>query len=333
VIILHPTHQTLSRHLDGALPADRARRVEAHLERCAACARKVEILREAAELCRPPRKALDAVMNGLMDRLGQPDWQPDAPALAEALEVHGLVHVHRTDSHAPALELFPGCLLRAGDRIEPAPGATVTLGWTGGGRVRLDHPTLLGPGGLESPATPICSTGTESSSSRRARVVEIERPSRLRPFFLQPSFLSAAASVLIFAAIAVSLVQFLKDPTPIHPTPASPVAGKSLTPKPAAPQNIGTPGYRPVEMGTPSNARPTPPPRSGTFLPPTAIQPLPERPTTATATPAPGPTTVPVKQDAAPTTATTATTSTTTTQPLLTPTPEPGLPRSGTVGQ
>ncbi|HNY28190.1 MAG TPA: zf-HC2 domain-containing protein, partial [Candidatus Sumerlaeota bacterium] len=91
--ILHPTHQTLSRHLDGALPTDRARRVEAHLARCAACARKVEILREAADLCRPPRKALDAVMNGLMDRLGQPDWQPDAPALAETLEVNGLVHV------------------------------------------------------------------------------------------------------------------------------------------------------------------------------------------------------------------------------------------------
>ncbi len=332
MIILHPTHQTLSRHLDGALPEGRARCVEAHLAQCAACARKVEILREAADLCRPPRKALDAVMNGLMDRLGQPDWQPDTPALAQALEVNGLVHVRPTDSQAPALELFPGCLLRTGDRIEPAPGATVTLGWTAGGRVRLDETTLLGPGGLESPTAQVRSTGT-ASSSRKAHIVEIERPTRLRPFFLQPSFLSTAASVLIFAAIAVSLVQFLKDPTPLRPTQTSPVAEKSPESKSASPQNIGTPAYRPVEMGTPSNTRPTPPPRSGTFLPPTAIQPLPERPTTATATPAADPTALPVKPNAAPTTATTATATTTTTQPLRPPTPEPGLPHSGTVGQ
>lgn len=331
MIIVHPTHQTLSRHLDGALPESRARRVEAHLARCAACARKVEILREAADLCRPPRKALDAVMNGLMDRLGQPAWQPDAPALAEALEVNGVVRVRRADSLAPALELFPGCLLRAGDRIEPAPGATVTLGWTGGGRVQLDQTTLLGPGGLESPTAQARFTGT-ASSSREAHIVEIERPSRLHPFFLQPSFLSAAASVLIFAALAVGLVQFLKDPTPLRPTQTSPVAGKSLTPKPAAPQNIGTPAYRPVEMGTPSDRRPTPPPRGGTFLPPTAIQPIPEHPTTATATPAAGPVTVPVQPETVPTTATTATTNTTTTQPVLTPTPEPGFPHSATAG-
>ncbi len=325
-MILHPTRKTLSRHLDGALSEGRAQRVEAHLARCAACAREVEILREAADLCRPPKKALDAVMLGLMDRLGQPAWQPDAPALAEALEVNGVVHVRRADSQAPAVELFPGCLLRAGDRIETAPGATVTLEWVGGGKLRLDQPTLLGPGGVESPtATPIRSTATESPSSREARVVEIERPSRLRPFFLQPSFLSTAASVLIFAAVAVSLVQFLKDSKPVTPSQTSPVAGKSLTPKPAAPQNIGTPAYRPVEMGTPSNMRPTPPPRGGTFLPTTAVLPLPERPTTATATPAAGPAAVPVQPDTAPTTATTATALTTTTQPLLTPTPRPGV--------
>ncbi|HPS02889.1 MAG TPA: hypothetical protein PLA90_15225, partial [Candidatus Sumerlaeota bacterium] len=72
--------------------------------------------------------------------------------------------------------------------------------------------------------------------------------------------------------------------------------------------------------------------RGGTFLPPTAVQPIPEHPTTATAPPAAGPATVPVQPDTAPTTATTATTNTTTTQPVLTPTPGPGFPHSATAG-
>jgi hypothetical protein len=159
-MIFHPSTKKVSRYLDGLLSEATTRSFEAHLAGCAACRRKVEVLRSAARLCCPSKQRLEAVSQNVMTRVGQvdfgelsrvgnlssagqvdspsdvgqvgnlsiekPRWNTTAPILAEVRLVEGTVFIRNAANEEP-VEAFPGCALRQGDRLEPIGGSSVAV--------------------------------------------------------------------------------------------------------------------------------------------------------------------------------------------------------------
>jgi len=132
-MIFHPSTKKVSRYLDGVLSEATTRSFEAHLAKCPACRRKVEVLRSAARVCCPPKQRLEAVSQNVMARVGQADslsyekrWNTDAPILAEIRSVEGTVFI-RNAANEKSIEAFPGCALRQGDRLEPVGGGSVAV--------------------------------------------------------------------------------------------------------------------------------------------------------------------------------------------------------------
>jgi Ca-activated chloride channel family protein len=154
----------MTRYLDGALSARRARGVEAHLAACEACRRKARLFDATARLAEPARERLDAVTRNVMERVRQSGgtdvsdmsssspastastkstsstpfafaaWRTDSPILGEITSVEGVVLVRRS-AEDKGIEAFPGLGLREGDRLEPLDGGSAAVTWEDGGRV------------------------------------------------------------------------------------------------------------------------------------------------------------------------------------------------------
>lgn len=91
-MILHPFISTLSRYLDGELEEEKTRRFEAHLEKCPACRKKVEVLQAVGRASTPSQVRVDALRRNVLAVLrGRPapcrvpetaadagDWAGDA---------------------------------------------------------------------------------------------------------------------------------------------------------------------------------------------------------------------------------------------------------------
>jgi len=157
-MILHPSAKRMTSYLDGVLPEVQACRFEAHLAKCEVCRRKLQILRSASRVFGLPKRRLDAISESVMERVGQignlaawnvrqagqadslsyerRQWNTDAPILGEIQSVDGTVFV-RSGAGDKAIEAFPGCALRQGDRLEPAAEASAVVQLTNGATLHI----------------------------------------------------------------------------------------------------------------------------------------------------------------------------------------------------
>ncbi|HUT25248.1 MAG TPA: von Willebrand factor type A domain-containing protein [Sumerlaeia bacterium] len=175
-MLFHPTYTTISRYLDGALPGQKAKGFERHIADCEACRRKVEVLSTAARAARAPRERLDAVSRHVMDRVGERAWDAGAPVLGEIRSVRGIVLVRRGEGGAagsgPAVEAFPGCVVREGDRLQPIDDASAVIEWGNGKRFRVREPLDLGAkAGAAGPQTPGHPSEMSLGARKRGRVL------------------------------------------------------------------------------------------------------------------------------------------------------------------
>jgi len=175
-MLFHPTYTMISRYLDGALPGQKAKGFERHIADCKACRRKVEVLSTAARAARPPRERLDAVSRNVMDRVGERAWDAGAPVLGEIRSVRGIVLIRRGEEGAAgsgsAVEAFPGCVVREGDRLQLIDDASAVIEWGNGKRFRVREPLDLGAkAGAAGPQTPGRPSQISLGARKRGRVL------------------------------------------------------------------------------------------------------------------------------------------------------------------